>query len=127
MQVLQRVGTVLATGLIAAGLAVLVAVFLSSRTTAVLSTTTCNVHVLQDAGFDPWTGEPRPQIAMVNCAGPPAVRAENMPAELVGQRGIPWATLLAIGAGLVGVAFGISETRQPPDGVEERPRDTREH
>jgi hypothetical protein len=106
---------------VAAGLAALVAVFLSSRTTDVLSTSTCNVHVLQDAGFDPWTGAPRPQVAMVNCAGPPAVRAQYMPPELVDQRGIPWATMLTIAAGLAGAAFGIWDIRKQVD--PNRPRD----
>jgi len=97
----QRVLAVLG-GAIVGSLVALSIVFFFSQPVQTLGTTTCSVHVLQDVGFDPWTGAPRGRTARVNCIGDPRIVTDPIPADRVGQRGFPWATVLVVTLGIGG-------------------------
>jgi hypothetical protein len=97
---------------IGAVVAIVLSAFLSGGVTGILSTSGCGpTRLLQEAGFDPWTGLPRGRIVEVQCLFGPIIENQDVPADLAGRRGIPWATVLTIGSGLLGAGLALSWTR----------------
>jgi hypothetical protein len=94
-------------------LGALLGIFLTGTVPTVLSTTGCGTQrVVQEAGFDPWTGQPHGPTMDVDCFGT-LVEHWDVPAELAGRWGIPWATVLAIGGALLGAGAAMVSTRLP--------------
>jgi len=90
---------------------IVLSAFLSAGATGILSTSGCGpTHLLQEAGFDPWTGLPHGPIVEVECIRGPLIENQDVPADLAGRRGIPWATVLTIGSGLLGAGLALRWT-----------------
>ena len=112
-----RVAIVTGMGLAAAALCAGLAFTLSAGP-APLQTNGCGPEdLIQSAGFNPWTGQPQGRVVVVDCLGRPMTFSDPVPADIDGHRGIPWASLLTIVGGLLGVFVGIRwpARRRNPD------------
>lgn len=111
----RAVPVIVAGGLLGGVLGIALALALMGPPSGVLSTTGCGPTTLvQGAGFDPWTGQPRGQIVEGQCMDYHYVSPEPIPADLVGRVGFPWASAVTVALALAGAAFGWVLTRPQP-------------
>jgi hypothetical protein len=111
----RAVPVMAAGGLVGGLLGLALAVSLMGPPTGVLSTTGCGPTTLvQGAGFDPWTGQPRGQVIEGRCMDHNYVTAQPVPTDLVGRVGFPWASAVTVALALAGAAFGWVLRRPQP-------------
>jgi hypothetical protein len=90
------------------GAAAAVVLVVLARPTNILVTGGCGyITVVQEAGFDPWTGQPQGQVTQSNCLGDDQVYSSPPPEELLGQAALPWGSFLAVVGALVGLGLGL--------------------
>ena len=93
---------------IAGGVAgIVLAITLMGPPTGVQPASGCGpATLIRDAGFDPWTGQPRGDVIEGRCIDHDYVDERPLPAALVGRTGFPWASAMALGSGLGGLIVG---------------------
>lgn len=83
------------------------ALTLTAAPTGILGTSACGPStVVHEAGFDPWTGQPRGATIQGRCFDHAYVDTQPIPAELVGRTGFPWASALTVGVAAGGFVVG---------------------
>ncbi len=104
--------TVAIAGVIGGFASLVLAITLIAAPTGIAPTSGCGpTRITQDAGFDPWTGQPRPRIIHGDCMGHIYDTVEPIPNELLGRTGLPWGSFVVIAGVLVGLAGGWLASR----------------
>ena len=80
----------------------IVLVIVVARPMGILGTSACGPSTLVEAGFDPWTGQPRGQVVQGSCMGHDYVTTSPIPNDLLGHVGLPWGSLVVVAATIVG-------------------------